>query len=73
MDLVVAMILLFIGLYVLYISIKGITLVCPKTVEYRYVPRTFEEEQRDPVKPSVIFGDMFKNQQPQAGRGSSFL
>ncbi len=67
------MILLWIGFYILYISIKGITLVCPKVVEYRYIPRTFEEEQRDPLKPSVIFADMFKLQQPHAGRGSTFL
>lgn len=73
MDFTIAMILLCIGFYVLYISIKGITLVCPKIVEYRYIPRTFEEEQREPLKPSVIFEDMFRLQQPQAGRGSTFL
>lgn len=73
MDLTIAMILLSIGFYILYISIKSITLVCPKTIEYRYIPRTFEEEQRDPIKPSVIFADMFTLQQPNAGRGGTFL
>lgn len=73
MDITIAMILLSIGLYILYISIKGIALECPKTVEYRYIPRTFEEQQREPIKPSVIFEDMFTLQQPEAGRGSKFL
>lgn len=73
MDFTIAIILLVIGCYVLYISIQSINLVCPKIVEYRYIPRTFEEEQRDPIKPSVIFEDMFKLQQPSAGRGSKFL
>jgi hypothetical protein len=73
MDIIIGSLLLCIGLYVLYISMKSITLVCPKIVEYRYLPRTFEEEQREPVRPSVIFESMFKTQQPNAGQGSSFL
>ena len=33
--------------------------VCENKVEYRYVPRTFREEQENLVKPSEIFRDMF--------------
>lgn len=32
----------------------------PKDVIYKYVPRTFKEEQIDPVKVSEIFKDMFE-------------
>lgn len=64
MDLIIGIFLFIIGLYILYISIKSIVLECPKTIEYRYIPRTFEEEQRDPIRPSVIFKDMFTLQQP---------
>lgn len=73
MDLIVASFLFLIGIYVLYISVKSIELVCPKIVEYRYVPRTLEEEMKEPVKPSEIFRTMFENQQPHAGRGGTFL
>lgn len=68
MDFIIGILLLLIGLYVLYIAIKNMTLVCPKIIEYRYIPKTFEEEQKEPIKPSVIFSDMFKLQQPRLGR-----
>lgn len=48
-----------------------------KIIEYRYVPRTFKEEQEAPIRPSVIFGDMFNRPTPWVGdarlgdRGSS--
>jgi hypothetical protein len=32
----------------------------PKDVIYKYIPRTFKEEQIDPVKVSEIFKDMFE-------------
>jgi hypothetical protein len=73
MDLTVGILLLITGLYILYISMKSINLVCPKIIEYRYIPRTFEEEQREPVRPSVIFEKMFTQQQPNAGQGGTFL
>jgi len=38
---------------------------CPeKVVEYRYIPRTFEEEQLEPVYASDIFKTMFAQQSP---------
>ncbi len=33
-------------------------------VEYRYIPRTFEEEQNDPIYVSDIFGTMFSQPSP---------
>lgn len=73
MDLIVGLFLFLAGVYILHISIKSIQLVCPKIVEYRYIPRTLDEELREPVKPSEIFRSMFENQQPHAGRGGTFL
>lgn len=34
----------------------------PPQVEYRYIPRTFEQEQDDPVKASQLFNSMFSDQ-----------
>jgi hypothetical protein len=56
--------------FLLYISILMIAIgyvnqikKCeePK-VEYRYIPRTFEQEQDDPVKVSQLFNSMFADQ-----------
>jgi hypothetical protein len=68
MDLIIGTLLLLIGIYILYISINSVVLVCPKTIEYRYLPRTFEEEQKEPLETHALFADMFKLQQPRFGR-----
>ncbi len=36
----------------------------PQQVVYKYIPRTFEEEQEEPVYPSDIFKTMFTQQSP---------
>jgi hypothetical protein len=59
------LLLLFIGL--LFVSIGWIksNQSCPAPiVEYRYVPRTFKEEQENPTKVSEIFEDMFNQDTP---------
>lgn len=61
MDYLIALILLSIGFYTLYLTMKSASLECKKTIEYRYIPRTFKEEQADPVRPSVLFASMFEN------------
>lgn len=57
-------------LLVMILLIVGVTLVIngymkqnmkcgtPKIV-YKYIPRTFEEEQNNPIKPSDLFSKMF--------------
>jgi hypothetical protein len=41
---------------------------CPEPkIEYRYIPRTFEEEQNDPVKASKLFKTMFDDPSPWVG------
>ena len=63
----IIIILLFIG--VLFIAIDvvrihaGLVEKSPK-IEYRYIPRTFEEEQNEPVFVSEIFETMFSQPSP---------
>lgn len=56
---------LFVGIILVVIQIVIMYHTCPpSTIEYRYIPRTFEEEQNEPVFPSDIFIKMFKNPSP---------
>lgn len=61
MDFSIAIFLLSIAIYMLYLTMKSATLECKKQIEYRYVPRTFKEEQAEPIKVSSLFSDMFEN------------
>jgi hypothetical protein len=59
------LLILFFGLVLVYISYSSSMKACPPArVEYRYIPRSFKEEQNDPVKPSEIFADMFSKPTP---------
>lgn len=54
-----------IGLIFMTIELTKMINKCPPpTIVYKYVPRTFEEEQNEPVFPSEIFKKMFKNPSP---------
>jgi hypothetical protein len=65
----------FFNLIILIIAIIFITInltlnlqACPKQeIIYRYIPRTFEEEQNSPVLPSEIFKTLFSQQSPWIG------
>lgn len=51
----------FIGIIAIVIGyINQIQQCPPPRVEYRYIPRTFEDEQNDPVKVTKLFKDMFE-------------
>lgn len=52
-------IIIFIGLIIVYIAYDNGNKVCKPTIEYRFIPRTFQEQQENPVKVSDIFIDMF--------------
>ena len=39
----------------------------PPKVIYKYIPRTFKQEQDNPVKTSQIFSTMFEEPTPWAG------
>lgn len=36
----------------------------PPKIEYRYIPRSFEEDQNSPVKTSQVFRKMFEDPTP---------
>jgi hypothetical protein len=62
---VIMQIIFCIGLILIIIDLTRIYNACPapKTI-YRYVPRTFIEEQENPVPMDDIFYDMFNNPTP---------
>ena len=53
------LIFLLVGGFILIINSFKITSCPPPIIEYRYVPRSFIEEQKNPVKVTDIFGNMF--------------
>jgi hypothetical protein len=61
----IVIIFCFSGIIAIIIGyINSIKKCPPPTIEYRYIPRTFEEEQNDPVKPSKLFKTMFDDPSP---------
>jgi|SaaInlStandDraft_4_1057021.scaffolds.fasta_scaffold172980_1 hypothetical protein len=56
---------LFAGLILITISLTRNSTQCPKAkIVYRYIPKTFEEEQAEPVYVSDIFKTMFSQKSP---------
>lgn len=55
--LTISLLLLLIGIIIMYklLSQK----VCKDTITYKYLPRTFKQEQQEPISVSEIFKDMF--------------
>jgi len=61
----ILLLLLIIGIILIAISISKTQQSCPpQKIVYKYVPRTFDEEQDEPVYASDIFKAMFT--QPSA-------
>jgi len=57
--------LLFIGILCVAISITKDQQKCPEQkIIYKYIPRTFEDEQNEPVYVSDIFETMFSQPSP---------
>ena len=62
---VAILIIIFIGFMLMIINVVQHEQKCPeKTIEYRYIPKTLEEEQADPAYVSDIFKTMFSQQSP---------
>ena len=60
-----SLLLLFVGFVFLTIGFMNQMRASPKPiVEYRYVPRTFDEEQKEPPVLTDLFRTMFNTQQP---------
>ena len=61
----IVVLLLLIGVIALIIGYVNQLKQCPPPkVEYRYIPRTFTEEQNDPVKVTQLFRNMFEEPTP---------
>ena len=60
----IAVFLLYIGILFIFAGyVKQMSSIKPDTkIEYRYIPRTFEQEQENPVKVSQLFNSMFTDQ-----------
>lgn len=60
--------MLIIGLIFMTIGLTRATIETPnEKIVYRYIPRTFEEEQNEPVMISDIFKTMFSQPEPWIG------
>jgi len=60
--------LLFIGTLMITVGYINQKHKCPQCkVEYRYIPRTFEQDQDNPVRTSQLFADMFNEPSPWIG------
>jgi hypothetical protein len=67
-------VVLFIGAVLILVGFIRSQKFCPPPqVEYRYVPRTFVEEQQEPVPVSDIFASMFIESSPFINTESSKL
>lgn len=57
--------LMFIGILFVTIAVTKDSQKCPEQkIIYKYIPRTFEEEQNEPVYVSDIFSNMFSQPSP---------
>ncbi len=62
---IVIIFLMFLGILCLTIAITRNSQKCPPPqIVYKYIPRTFEEEQTEPVYVSDIFATMFSQPSP---------
>lgn len=63
----IIMLIIFIGILFMTIEVVKIYVGAQKVdmkTEYKYIPRTLEEEELSPVYPSEIFETLFKNPSP---------
>jgi len=64
----ILILLFFIGTIFMVIELVKISYICPKqSIIYRYIPRSFEEEQNEPVFVTDIFQSMFTDASPWIG------
>ena len=60
-------IILFFGIIFIVVELVKLnmkTQLNHQKIIYRYIPRTFEEEQEDPVSVSEVFNEMFSQPSP---------
>lgn len=60
-NIVLYSILVIIAMFFIFKSIYGQCPKCKNIIEYRYIPRSPEEEAREPLTPTEIYKQLFKN------------
>lgn len=61
----ILILILFIGIICIVVELVRVTNKCPEQqIIYRYIPRTFEEEQNEPVLATDVFKSMFLEESP---------
>ena len=71
----VVLLIIFLGILFVVVEIVRINAGLtdkPPTIIYRYIPRTFEEEQIDPIPVSDVFETMFSQPSPWVGSLQSY-
>ena len=64
----IVLVLFLIGIIFIVIELTKSYNECPqRKIEYRYLPRTFKEEQESPVPIDEIYGSMFNQASPWVG------
>lgn len=62
------LITLFIGFLLIAVDYSKMTADCTRTkIIYKYIPRTFREEQESPINVSELFSDLFSRPSPFIG------
>ena len=64
----IVLVLILVGIIFIVIELTKSYNTCPeKQIEYRYLPRTFKEEQESSVPINDIYGTMFDQASPWVG------
>jgi hypothetical protein len=67
---ILSILTLTIGIILIILTLKNDKVCPPPKIQYRFVPRTFKEEQESPVKVTEIFSSMFEKPSPFLNRVS---
>lgn len=60
--------LIFIGIIFITINIVKINNVCKEKIIYKYIPRNYKDEIKNPISVKDIFDELFKKKSPWASR-----
>ena len=68
----IAMLILVLGIIFIVVGYNKSTNICPPPkIQYRFLPRSFYEEQTNPVSVQNLFSNMFNNTDSWFNRGST--
>lgn len=67
-DSLLIAIIVILSFFLIFVTYKMSKMFCPaQRIEYRFAPKTFKEEQENPIKVSEIFASMFNDATPGSG------